>query len=206
MLRLNKNGIISWLLSQLALLLATAILLASIASITFYNDWKKEGEIKALAMNIASEIASMDLKSYPNSTDYFLPMKPYKIYLSTEYVRIVRNDGTINKNISVVVHLLIKPFISAGTLPWKNGDELHNYLLSKYGYSGNASDPFPSTDKEKVKNYLKDELDHLSKNLAINPFCIDVDKPLHIEKDCIYFKNGEELENIGILIINQEEK
>ena len=90
MLRLNEKGIISWLLSQLALLLAAAILLASIASITFYNDWKKEAEIRAIAMNIASEIASMDLKSYPNSTDYFLPIKPYKIYLSPSYIRIER--------------------------------------------------------------------------------------------------------------------
>ena len=193
MLRLNEKGIISWLLSQLALLLAAAILLASIASITFYNDWKKEAEIRVIAMNIASEIASMDLKSYPNSTDYFLPIKPYKIYLSPSYIRIERNDGTIHKNINVVVSMWVKPYIEV----WKNGTDLHENLFEKYGHYGNISDYLPNEAKED----LKEEMDRICRELAARPFILDVNKPLHIEKDIIYFEDGK----MDILIVSQEE-
>ena len=193
---MGKDAIISWLLSQLALLLAAAVLLAAVASVTFYNDWKKEAEIKSLAINIASEIASVDLHDYSNSTDYSLPLKPYRIYLSPSYIRIERDDGRVHKNISVVEELWVKPYIGL----WKNGSNLHNDLYNKYHHYGNISDPIPS--KNDVRNYLDGKMDEISKKLAINPFKVDLEKPLHIEKVVIYCNDG----NIDVLIVSQEEK
>ena len=185
-------------------MMAAAVLLASVASVTFYNDWKKEAEIRAIAMGIVSEIASMDLKSLPNSTEYFLPSKPYKIFLSTEYVSVVRNDGTFRKNISVVKKFLVKPFVSCEIFPWKDGKEFHNYLLEKYGSAGNISDPIPYNKISEVKTYLNDKLEEIAKKLAITPFQVDATKPLHIEKIFIYFEKDGRLKSISILIVSQE--
>ena len=212
MLRLNNSGIISWLLSQLALLLATAILIASIASITFYNDWQKEAEAKGIALNIASEIASMDLKAYPNSTLYWIDSKKASIYLSTEYVRVIRYDGNIHKKIFATTPLLVKPFIYNGSVGWKNGDDLYEALCKKFcndGDSnkiGDAEHPFSYNKKPEVKNYIANELNRISKELAIHPLHIDPNKPLYIEKAYIYFKKNDGIfDRIGILIVSQEE-
>lgn len=210
MLRLNNDGIISWLLSQLALLLAAAILIASIASITFYNDWQKEAEAKRLALNLASEIASMDLKTYPNSTLYWIDSKKASIYLSTEYVRVIRYDGNIHKKLFATATLLVKPFIYNGSVGWRNGDDLYSSLCQKFCKNGDSSkmgdaeNPFSYDEKPEVENYIASELNRISKELAIRPLRIDPNRPLYIEKAYIYFKKDDgTLDRIGVLIVSQ---
>lgn len=144
----DRKGVISWLLSQLALILATGILLASIASITFYSDWKKEAEIKAIASELASWIYTMDLKVEENITKFFFPLKDfyYNASISTDYIVIERYDGRFKDKIRVAYPLFIKPYVIREDLniEWKNGEELHNYLCQEYGHKGTADDPLPS--------------------------------------------------------------
>ena len=212
MLRLNNNGIISWLLSQLALMIATAILIASIGSLVFYNDWQKEAEAKRITLNIASEIASMDLKTFPNSTLYWIDSEKANIYLSTEYVRVIRYDGNAHKKISVATPLIVKPFIYNGSVGWRNGDDLYRALCKKFCKNkdsskiGDAEHPFSYDEKPYVENYIASELNLISKELAIHPLRIDPNKPLYIEKAYIYFKKDDStLDRIGILIVSQAE-
>jgi len=211
---LNKEGVVSWLLSQIALLLATAILLMSIASLTFYSDWQKEAEAKAVASEIATMIEIADLKTAPNSTIFMLPQKKfsYDAYLSTDYVIVIRTDGRIKKEIKEVEALIIKPHIRIDYLnhEWYTGEELHQWLKEVYGHSGESIAPLPYQKKTDVESLLESELEETAKNLALNPLHLDVNKPLVIEKTFIYFeKEGKEeknLESMGLVIVYQSEE
>ncbi len=204
----NKKGVISWLLSQLALILATGILLASIASITFYSDWKKEAEIKAIAAELASWIYRIDLKIEENITKFFFPTKDfyYNVSISTDYIIIERYDGRFKDKIRIAYPLFIKPFVIKENLDidWKNGEELHEKLsnLELIENRGTINDPILSYRKDDTKNYLKNILDELAKELALQPLQVNINKPLIIEKCIIYFDDSS---SIGLVIIYQEE-
>jgi len=210
----DTRGIIAWLISQIGLLLAAGVLIASIASLTFYSDWQKEAEAKAIASEIATAIETMDLKSESNITPYVFPFKiyHYNVTISTEYVTVMREGGgTFTSTIRAREALLIKPFIrpAAWNLAWNTTEELYDFLCLNYGggqYAGNETHPFLFRDKERVKQYLCEELSRTAPVLARQPLRIeDTNEPIFLEKALIYFKHGNgDLDTMGIVIIHQE--
>ncbi len=209
----DTRGIVAWLISQIGLLLAAGVLIASIASLTFYSDWQKEAEAKAIASEIATQIETMDLKSDNNLTLCMLPLKNYhyNVTISTEYVTVMREGGTFTDVITAREALLIKPFIrpAAWNLAWNTSEELYDFLCLNYGggqYAGNDTHPFLFRDKERVKQYLYEELSRTAPVLARQPLLMEnVNEPLFLEKTFIYFeKDNGDLEMMGIVIIHQE--
>jgi len=209
----DKRGIVAWLMSQISLLLAAGILIASIASLTFYSDWQKEAEAKAIASGIATAIETMDLKSENNATLLYFPFKNYhyNVTISTEYVTVNIAGGRFRDTITARESLLIKPFIrpAAWNLAWNNSEELYEYLYQEYGgeeYAGNSTYPFPIEYEDRVMQYLHHELALTATQLARHPLLIeDINKPLVLEKALIYFEDREgNLETMGIVIIHQE--
>lgn len=199
---LNKRGVISWLFSQIALILATGVLLASIASITFYSDWKKEAEIKAIASELAAWIYTVDLRVEENITKFWFPIKDfyYTVNISTDYIVIERYDGRIKDKIRIAYPLFIKPFVIRNDLDteWKNSEELHEKLKEKYGMNGIAGKEIPKSLKNDVKNYIEEELDKISLEIAQKPLEIDINKPLILENCVIHFEDGSILNIIFI--------
>ncbi|MEM2715109.1 MAG: hypothetical protein QW762_00135 [Candidatus Thermoplasmatota archaeon] len=128
--KLRDRGDISWLLAQLALFLATSFLLLSIAGFAFYNDWAKEAEIKNIASNFASEIYSIDLMSFPGNATFKFPDKnfTYEVSISTDYIKIIRNDGKLKRNIEINKKLLIKIYPRCNEWEWKNGRDLEKFI------------------------------------------------------------------------------
>lgn len=212
----DTRGIVAWLISQIGLLLAAGVLIASIASLTFYSDWQKEAEAKAIASEIATRIETMDLRSENNITLLSLPFKNYhyNVTISTEYVTVKRAGGTFTDVIAARESLLIKPFIrpAAWNLAWNTSEELYDFLRREYGggqYAGNDTYPFPlsnETTVNRVKQYFSDELARTAPELARQPLLIeDINEPLFLEKALIYFeKENGDLEMMGIVIIHQE--
>jgi len=210
-LLLDNRGIISWLLSQIALLLAAGILIGAIAGLTFYNDWQKQAEAKAIASHFASFVETMDLKEFPEKMTYLFPEKSYyyKVKISTDYVSVTREDGTIKNKIIGREELLIQPYIRPIERKWSWNDskELHDFLMDKYGHSGYIDDPIPMDEKSDVLEYLKNELSDKSKELAKEPLIMEnPNEPLFIEKAFIYFKKDGGLDREGIVIIHQKEE
>lgn len=213
----DTRGIVAWLISQIGLLLAAGVLIASIASLTFYSDWQKEAEAKAIASEIATQIEIMDLKSDNNLTLCMLPLKNYhyNVTISTEYVTVMREGGgTFTSTIRAREALLIKPFIrpAARNLTWNTSEELYDFLWRTYGgrqYAGNDTHPFPLNNEtlvKQVKQYFSDELAWTALQLARQPLRIeDTNEPIFLEKALIYFKHGNgDLDTMGIVIIHQE--
>lgn len=186
----DRKGIITWLLTQIGLLIATGILLASIASLAFYSDWQKEAEAKEIASKLATAIESMDLKEFPERMAYIFPDKDYRyeVYVSTDYVTVKRYDGRINKKIVAREELLINPWPNPPLIGGDSVKGFYNYLESIYkpGYDG--SSPQKMMQKDMVENAFEDK----RKELAKDPFNVDLNKPLYIEKVFVYTNGGKE--------------
>ena len=210
-LRRNKRGAISWILSQISLMIAAAVLLASIASLTFYSDSEKKAEIKSIASKIATEIESVDLSELPATRTMLLGEYDHfegAITLSTDYVSVWRDDGLVNKNLVVREALLIKPYIRPDNilLDWYTGNELIWYLENEKGYTFfEETSAFASDAEDEIMRYLDDEMQTNSKALSQNPFEIDdAQEPLFLEKIFIYFGSDEEITNqVGYVIVHQ---
>lgn len=188
----HNKGVISWLLSQIALLLSAGILIAAIASLTFYSDWQKEAEAKAIALQIARYIETIDLETMPKNISILLP-KNYQVSLSTDYV-IVEAEGKIKKKIVVTHPLIIKPY--AGI----SGKELHQLLKKNYGFSGRENETIPSGKYNEIKKELEKEMEKIAKTLTLNPMVVNTKIPLIIEKTIFYFEDRQ----IEIITIYQE--
>jgi len=206
---LNDNrGAISWLLTQIGLMLAAGVLLGAIASLTFYSDWQKEAEAKNIASNFAAAVESMDLKEFQGQTIYMFPQKNYhyEVEISKDYITVMREGGTTTDKIVGRERLIIKPYIRPAGRNWKwNGsEELHDFLKNEYGHSGCVDDAFPENQKDIITNYMKNELSHTATELASNPLRItNIDEPVFIEKTFIYFRDSGNLEREGFVIVHQ---
>jgi len=206
----DKRAVISWLLSQIGLMLAAGILLGAIASLTFYSDWQKEAEAKNIASDFAAAVESMDLKEFSEQIKYMFPQKSYnyRVEISTDYITVIREDGTTTDKIVGREKLIIKPYIrpSEKNWEWNNSQELHDFLKKEYGHSGYADDIFPKDQKDIVTEYMKNELSHTATELASDPLSItNIDEPVCIEKTFIYYEGTDgDSEREGFVIIHQE--
>ena len=192
----NKKGDISWLLSQVALLIAVGILLASVASLAFYSDWRKKAEINVIASQLARTIEAMEIKEFPERIEYLPPEKNYvyDIFISTEYVTVKRYDGKISKEIMVKKELHIRPWINPPMSDEKGAEGIYKYFGSIYGSHRNGASP----STKLPSGVLEGEIETMTKELAINPFKINCKKPLYIERISIYVE-GENAESIVII-------
>ena len=206
----DNRGVISWLFTQIGLMLAAGVLIGSIASLTFYSDWQKEAEAKNIASNFAAAVESVCLKEFPGNITYLFPQKSYnyEVEISTDYITVARGGGTTTDKIASREKLIIKPYVRpAGRgWNWNNSEELHAFLKNEYGHSGYVDDVFPKYQKDPVISYLRGELSITAAKLASNPLCVtNTDEPIFVEKTFVYFKgNGGSLEREGIVIIHQE--
>ena len=189
-IRCDKRGDISWLMSQIALLIAVGILLASISSLAFYSDWQKKAEINVIATEIVKTINAVEVKDYPGQIKYMLPDKnyDYEVFLSTDYIIVKRYDGRISKEIVATKELHTRPWINPPMSGGKGADGIYNYFGSIYGIRHNGASP----DSKLPAGVLEGEMEIMANELAKNPFKVDCEKPLYIEKIFIFVEGGNE--------------
>jgi len=204
----DEKGVLSWLLTQISLIIAAGVLIGAIAGISFYGDWQKEAELKNIASNFVASLISLELREFPYEKTYLFPLKNYhyEVELSSDYITVRREDGTINKNIICREELPIKPIITAGkNLDWTNSTEFHKFLSLNYGCDGSPESPIPLEQREEVFSYIEQEMKYNAHETAAEPITIcDLNKPLYMEKTFIYFEKGDgRLYRRGIIIIHE---
>jgi len=202
----DKRGFLSWLLTQIALLIAAGVLIGSITAVSFYNDWQKEAEVKNIALNFVATVESMDLKEFQEKIIYMFPSKSYnyEVEISTDYVTVIREDGTIKNKIFGRGAFIVKPYVRTSAQNWSSSNELHDFLKSKYGQRGDAYEPITLSQKEKVISYLKNEISNTAHEISANPLRVNANEPVFIEKTFVYFKGKSgEIERKGIVIIHK---
>lgn len=186
----DRRGVIAWLLSQIGLLLAAGVLIGAIAGLTFYSDWEKEAEGKNVASGFAATVESMDLKEFPGRTKYMFPRKDYhyNVTVSTDYVTVRRGGALMGGDITAHEEMLIHPWPDPPMSGGYGADGVYNYFGGIYGSDNNGS----SRDTAVNATAVEGEFSHTKTELASNPFAIDIDKPVYVEKVFIYvYENND---------------
>lgn len=164
----NRKGVASWLLSQMGLLIAGGFLIASIVSLSFYSDWRKEAEIGNIASQFVFNLHSVDLKEFNYTMAYSFPQKnfSYNVFISPYYIEIARHDGKWKREIKITKDFILTPVIrpSNWNCEWRNGKEMSRIC------------------KEKGVEYIEDNITDSNYALSLKPFEVEIQKPLFIEK------------------------
>lgn len=181
----DKRGIVSWLLNQIGLLVATGILLGAIISLLYSTEWQRKAEIENIASDFASVIQSVSLKEFPEKITYRFPEKRYnyEIEISTDYITLRIDD----EGITVKKKMYFSPWINPPCLDGYGSKGFFNYLSNKYGKGNNGSSPQNSISL----CYIEKEFNFTARELALNPFIVDVKRPVYIEKILLYTEEGE---------------
>lgn len=179
-------------LSQLALIVAAGILLASVCSLVFFNDWQKSAELHHIASGFTTMVEGVDTYFVENTTAFFFPEENYHytVDLSTEYV-VIESFGTVGSLLSLKERLLVRPWPQHNTTSWVGRQGLHDYLLDQFGESGARDDPISPEDTDDVQTYLATAWNENVSLFASNPYHIDVDTRVYIDKAYIYYEDGE---------------
>lgn len=188
----NDKGVMGLVLSQLALIIAAGILLASICSLVFLNDWQKTAELKNIASRFTTAVEGADTYFVEHTMHFFFPIKDYlyTISLSTEYV-VVEAFGAFGNTISIKERLLVRPWLQYNTTSWVGRQGLHDYLVSHFGESGTSADPISIESSNDVRDYLTTAWMENVSLFASTPYLIENPSGVFIDKAYIYYENGE---------------
>ena len=193
MLRFIKNdgGIMGLVISQIALIVATGILIASIFSLVFLNDWQRAAELQNIATSFSTMVEGMDARFFENTTGFCFPDKDYvyNVSMSTEYI-VVSAQGNLDSSLSVKERFLVKLWPQNKSSVWIGGAGLHHYLKTNFGNSGNMSDPIQMGDIDNVNFYLNEEWNNTVGTSASYPFYILTNRTVYIDKAYVYSANG----------------
>ncbi|MBN2066284.1 MAG: hypothetical protein JW771_05710 [Candidatus Thermoplasmatota archaeon] len=188
----NEKGVMGLVLSQLALVIAAGILLAAICSLVFFNDWQKTAELQHIASGFTTIVEGVDTYFVENTTTFFFSKKnyPYTVDLSTEYV-IVETFGTFGNVLSLKERLIARPWPQYTGVSWVGRHGLHDFLLSQFGESGTSTDPISTGDIDDAQNYLANAWNENVSLFASNPYWVDVNVGVFIDKAYVYYEGGE---------------
>ncbi len=186
----NKQAIMGFTLSQIGLIIASAILLSAVFSLVFANDWQRKAELENIATSFSTMVEAMDSRFFENTTSFSFPEKNYyyTVSISTEYITISAK-GNKDNTLSIKERFLVKPWPQDKSLIWVGGHDLHEYLNTTFGNTGYLLDPIQDVDN--VKNYLAAEFESAKSSLALNPLNIVTTKTVYLDKTCIYYKDDE---------------
>jgi hypothetical protein len=187
----NNQAIMDLTLSQIGLMLATAILLTTVISFISYNDWQRNMELKTVASQLSTLVEAMDAKSLENTTTYYLPDYgyDYTVTVSTEYVT-VSAKGFWNNELSVKERFIVKPWPqdednNPGWIGTTGTTGLHEYLNTNYEAQGTLSDPV--FDIVTVKDELIAKRAEVTPLFAQTHLELTPGKPVFIDKAVIYY-------------------
>lgn len=186
----NKQAIMGLTLSQIGLIIASAILLSAVFSLVFANDWQRKAELENIATSFSTIVEAMDSRFFENTTSFSFPEKNYyyTISISTEYITISAK-GNKDNTLSIKERFLVKPWPQDKSLIWVGGNDLHACLNTTFGNTGYLSDPIQDVDN--VKNYLTTEFESAKNSLVLDPLNIVTTKTVYLDKTCIYYKGDE---------------
>ena len=185
----DTNGLIGLTLSQIGLFLATGILITTVLSVVFFNDWQQTNELRSLIRNFSSLVEDMDILFFENTTQFQFPGKNYHytIQLSSEYI-VVFSKSFSGSEFYMTERLYNEPWIRSSQQNWTSGITLREYLNTTYGHRGSQNDSLS------LENFtdLRREQNVSSSLYALHPFEILTGEPVYVEKVMIYYGNGQE--------------
>ncbi len=195
----NETAWADLILSKTALILATAIILTAVYSLSgTYSDLAKKDELEAIAVGLMSNINSAG-SARPGADDtirtYYFDINSGKladhenlnVSVSCEYVVCTLEDR--ERNISAVRPLCYS------TLPFTPG-KVRSILTERFAASGNISQPvnsvFPYAD---VTEFLAMK--------GTEELFLNMSKEVHIQKTSVFVTDGSKVNELEYILVYQ---
>jgi hypothetical protein len=197
-LKQDDKAIMGLTLTQLAVMIATAIILAGLSSILFDSTWQQNQKMKQIAEHISSSLVSIDNAWFETHKDIYLSrdFQGYTITISSSTIEVSSVKSSSNM---IRKSLLVHPLMRTCSDKWVTANQLHTYLYQYYGHHGTKEDPIPETSG--VYPYLNNLTNNTFFNYSLQPYVIDKKTEITLDKVLIYIDENknemwEKTENI----------
>jgi len=164
----------------------SAILIVGIVSISQDHPLKTKTAMESIASSMHLMIHSVDasfIESHKQILLHDLPI-PVSIQFSSDSLIVKGKDDT--QRICVVSPVQIPWWIHDASSFWSNGSSFHQHLNTTYGHTGSIADPLEDDD-DSIKNHLQSLLNSYQEKRLVDPFNVNMNKVVHIEKIFIYY-------------------
>lgn len=171
-------------LTQVGLILATAILLTVVLSFVFSNDWQRTAELQSQASSFSNLLGDIDNSFFEQTSRFQFSHTnyAYSMTISTEYI-LMTAKGSWNSDLIVTKKLLTPPWPRLPQQNWTTGEDLHTYLNRTCGHRGTQNDSISSENFTQ----LYQELNNTVSFFASHPLEILIKEPIFIEKVTIFY-------------------
>jgi len=181
----NTTAMMGLVLSTIGLLVAGGILLITITLFVSNTPIQTATEFDHITNIVTQHLLNIDAAWYEKDTQLILPqdVEPYHLSFSSEHITITSNNNhaTAKSHVHTLpLHLLIRTTDDI----WMTAADLHIYLFEESGRKGTKIDPIPFNHSLIIS--IKDTWNKSQKSYLLNPYNIDVEKAVNIEKALVY--------------------
>jgi len=178
------------ILSTIGLLIVGGTLLITITLLFSHTPIQNTTELNHITDIISQHLLDIDAAWYEKETHLLLPQyaEPYHLSLSSEHITITSNTPQSTSHFHVKT-LPIPIWIRTTEDIWMTATDFHTHLLKQSGRIGTKIDPIPWNHT--VILSLKNEWNNSQTHYLLNPYPLDVDKTVHIEKALIFLDSDQ---------------
>lgn len=189
----DETGWADFFITRIGLILFAAVLLLSAFRVyPMFQEQETDAYLDAVTSGIAAKIEAVDTTTIPEHKYIYSfdeKNRNVRIEISTEYVAARGNLSSGKWGDKESVHAEpLATYVYPSNSKWGNTSGLREYLGKKNRFGKNGADSSPlnfSRDKGDVDEMFK----NIRGELALDPFVVDPDKPLIIEKVIIHYTN-----------------
>jgi len=186
-LRTDRHAVLGLSLANLALFLASGLLLGIILEGVYGSIWERTAQLQTTADTLNASIETLSAAYEDTSLMIRLPTGPPSMRLScsSQYIHVWSQFGSTTA-LSVTEPWVVSPWPRpAGS--WQSGHDLHGWLNDTYGHLGTVQDPINLTTLVS----LKKDRQSAAMSLAYSPVEFTGTSPLIAEKTFVYTEQGE---------------
>ncbi|MFO8077907.1 MAG: hypothetical protein R6U21_04635 [Thermoplasmatota archaeon] len=188
-LKQDNKAIMGLTLSQIGIMIASAVILAALFSILFDSTWQEKQKMQQITQQISSSLVSIDNTWYETqkniavSKEYF----GYNITISSSSIEV--STSGLDEHF-IRKPLIVLPVMRTCSDEWITAEQLHSYLYQQYGHQGTKEDPIP--ENSGVYRYIENETNNSYFTYSLQPYVIDTSLQITLEKILIYIDENQD--------------
>lgn len=174
----NSHAVLGLSLANLALFLASGLLLCIILEGAYGSLWEHTAQLQATADTLNTSVETLSA-AYQDTRLTLPPLSQsptIRLSCSTQYIHVwSQSDSTTS--LSLTTSWTIPPWPRPNDT-WQSGDELHQWLNATYGHLGTPQDPINET----ILQTLRAQQEAAALALAYDPLEYTTTSTIFIEK------------------------
>ncbi|NJD77337.1 MAG: hypothetical protein FIB08_09625 [Candidatus Methanoperedens sp.] len=185
----DETGWADFFITRIGLILFAAMLLLSAFRVyPMFYEHETGAYMDAVISEVAAKIEAVDTTTIPEHKYIYSfdeKNRNVRIEISTEYVA-ARGNLSSWRDKELVHAKPLATYVYPSNSKWGNTSGLREYLSRRNNFSKNGADSSP-LNFSRDKGDVEEMFENIRSELARDPFVVDPDKPLIIEKVIIHY-------------------